>query len=52
MMTNDSKGSRENKFRSDVAKSAFHRKKTLFTRKLDLNSRSKLVKCYIWSIGL
>jgi hypothetical protein len=24
-------------------------KKTLFTRKLDLNLRKKLVKCYVWS---
>jgi len=26
--------------------------KTLFTNKLDLNLRKKLVKCYIWSIVL
>jgi hypothetical protein len=27
-------------------------KKILFTSKLDLNLRKKLVKCYIWSIAL
>ena len=27
-------------------------KKTLFTNKLDLNLRKKLVKCYIWSMAL
>jgi hypothetical protein len=31
---------------------AFNKKKTLFTTKLDLNLRKKLVKCYIWSIAL
>ena len=28
------------------------KKKTIFTSKLDLNLRKKLVKCYIWSIAL
>jgi len=32
-------------------KAAFN-KKTLFTSKLDLNLRKKLVKCYIWSMVL
>jgi hypothetical protein len=27
-------------------------RRTLFTSKLDLNLRKKLVKCYIWSIAL
>jgi hypothetical protein len=35
-----------------MAKAAFNKKKTLFTRKLDLNLKKKLVKCYIWSIAL
>jgi hypothetical protein len=35
-----------------MAKAAFNKKKTLFTSKLDLNFRKKLVKCYIWSIAL
>ena len=35
-----------------MAKDAFNKKKTLFTSKLDLNLRKKLVKCYIWSMAL
>ena len=35
-----------------MAKAAFSKKKTLFTRKLDLNLRKKLIKCYIWSMAL
>ena len=34
-----------------MAKAAFGKKKTLFTSKLDLNLRKKLIKCYIWSIA-
>jgi hypothetical protein len=33
-------------------RNAFNKKKTLFTSKLDLELRKKLVKCYIWSIAL
>jgi hypothetical protein len=35
-----------------MAKAAFNKKKYLFTSKLDLNLRRKLVKCYTWSIAL
>jgi hypothetical protein len=35
-----------------MAKAAFSKKKTLFTSKLDLELRTKLVKCYIWCIAL
>jgi hypothetical protein len=35
-----------------MAKAAFNKKKTLFTIKLDLNLRKKLVKSYIWSMAL
>ena len=35
-----------------MAKTAFNKKKTLFSSKLDLNLRKKLVKCYIWSMAL
>ena len=35
-----------------MAKAAFSKKKTLFTSKLDLNLRKKLVKCYIWNMAL
>ena len=34
-----------------MAKVAFNKKKTLFTSKLDLDLRKKLVKCYIWSMA-
>jgi hypothetical protein len=34
-----------------MAKAAFNMK-TLFSSKLDLELRKKLVKCYIWSIAL
>jgi hypothetical protein len=35
-----------------MTKAAFNKKKTLFTSKLDLELRKKLVKCYSWSIAL
>jgi hypothetical protein len=35
-----------------MAKAAFNKKKNLFTSKLELNLRKKLVKCYIWRIAL
>jgi len=35
-----------------MAKAAFNKKGTLFTSTLDLELRKKLVKCYVWSIGL
>jgi hypothetical protein len=35
-----------------VAKTAFNKKRILFTNKLDLNLRKKLEKCYIWSTAL
>jgi hypothetical protein len=31
---------------------AFNKKKTLFTSRLDLHLRKKLVQCYMWSIAL
>ena len=33
-------------------KVSFNRNKSLFTSKLNLNLREKLVKCYIWSVAL
>ena len=51
ILTNDGRCTCEIKFRIAMAKAAFN-KKTLFTRKLDLNLRKKLVKCYIWSMAL
>ena len=35
-----------------MAKAAFNKKKTLFTRKFDLNLRKELVKCCFWSMAL
>ena len=35
-----------------MAKAAFSKKKALFTSKLDLNLRKKLIKRYIWSMAL
>jgi hypothetical protein len=51
-MINDAKYTREIKSRIATEKAAFSKEKALFTRKLDLNLRKKLVKCYIWSIAL
>jgi hypothetical protein len=52
MLTNDARCTREIKSRIAMAKAAFNKEKTVFTRKLDLNLRNKLVKCYIWIIAL
>ena len=52
MLTNDGRCTREIKSRIAMAKAAFSKKKTLFTSKLDLNLRKKLIKCYIWSMAL
>jgi hypothetical protein len=35
-----------------MAKAAFNKKRALFTGKMDLELRKKVVKCYIWSIAL
>jgi hypothetical protein len=43
---------REIKSRIAMAKTAFNKKNNLFTSKLDLNLRKKLVKCYLWNIAL
>jgi hypothetical protein len=50
MIANNARCIREIKSRIVMAKAAFN-KKNLFTRKLDLNLRKKLMKCYIWSIA-
>jgi hypothetical protein len=46
MITNDARCTRAIKSRIAMAKAAFN-KKIIFTRKMDLNLRKKLVKCYI-----
>jgi len=35
-----------------MTKGAFNKKKNLFTRKLDLILRKKLIKCYNWSTAM
>jgi len=35
-----------------MAKAAFKKEKKLFTSKLELNLRKKLMKCCIWSTAL
>jgi hypothetical protein len=52
MLTNDGRCMCEIKSRIAMAKAAVDKKKTLFTSKLDLNLRKKLVNCYIWSMAL
>ena len=49
-LTNDGRCACEIKSRIAMAKAAFN-KKTLFTSKLDLHLRKKLVKCYVWSMA-
>ena len=51
MLTNDGRCTREIKSWIAMAKTAFSKKKTLFTSKLDLNLGKKLIKCYIWSMA-
>ena len=46
MITNDARSTREIKSWTAMAKEAVN-KKTLFTSKMDLNLRKKLVRCYI-----
>ena len=52
LLTNDGRCTREIKSRIAMAKAAFSKKRTLFTSKLDLNLKKKLIKCYIWSMAL
>jgi hypothetical protein len=47
--TNDARCTRDIKSKIAMAKGEFN-KKTVFTSKLDLNLRKKLVTCYIWNI--
>ena len=52
LLTNDGRCTGEIKSRIAMEKAAFSKKKTLFTSKLDLNLRKRLIKCYIWSMAL
>ena len=52
MLTEDGRCTCEIKSRIATAKAAFNNKKNLFTSKLDLNLKKRLVRCYVWSIAL
>jgi len=52
MLTEDGRCTCEIKSRIAMAKTAFNKKKNIFTSKLDLNSRKRLVRCYVWSTAL
>jgi hypothetical protein len=52
LLTDDRRCTCEIKSRIAMAKAPFNKKKNLFSSKLDLNLRKKLVKCYIWSVAL
>jgi hypothetical protein len=51
VIKNDARCKRKIKSRIAMEKAAFNKKKTLFTSKLALNLRKKVVNCYIWSIA-
>ena len=48
MIISDARCTREIKSRIVMTKAAFNNTKALFTSKMDLNLRKKLVNCYIW----
>ena len=53
MLIDDGRCTCEIKSSIAMAKDVFNKKKkNLFTSKLDLNLRRKLVKCYVWSMAL
>ena len=53
VLTEDGRCTCEIKSRIVMVKAAFNKKKNiLFTSKLDLNLRKRLVRCYVWSIAL
>jgi hypothetical protein len=52
MLTNDGRCTCEFKSTIAMAKVAFKKNRALFTTKIDLELRKKLVKCYSWSIAL
>jgi hypothetical protein len=52
LLTNDGRCNCEIKSRTVMTKATYNKKTALFTSKMDLESRKKLVKCYIWSIAL
>jgi hypothetical protein len=51
MLPNDGKCTCEIKSMIAMARAAFNKKKALFTDKIGLEVRRKLVNCYIWSVA-
>ena len=51
ILTNDGRCTCEIKSGIAMVKAAFNNMETLFTSKIALNLRKKLVKCYIWSMA-
>jgi hypothetical protein len=51
ILTNDGKCTCEIKCRISMSKAAFNKKRTRFPSKLDLELRTKLMKCYVWNIA-
>ena len=49
-MKNDANFTWKIKFRFAMTETAFNKEKAVFTSKLDLNFRKKLIKCYIWNV--
>jgi len=52
MLTNDGRCACEIKSKIAMEKTAFNKKRALFTSTMDFKLRKKLVKCYIWSTAL
>jgi hypothetical protein len=52
MLTDCGRSTCEIKSRIAMTKAAFNKNRVIFTSKMDLELRKKLVKCYVWSIAL
>ena len=52
VLTRDRYCKREIKMRFAMAKEALNRKISLLTRKLNTESKKKLIRCYVWSTAL
>jgi len=52
MSKSDGRCTCEIKSRDAKTKAAFHKMKALFSCKMELNLRRKVLKCYIWSTGV
>ena len=52
VITYDARCIHEIKSKISMAKAALNKKQALFTSKLDLNLRKKLLKCYTWNAAL